>query len=99
MCSDTLISNGLQESPVPFEVRFSRCRRLLHVVAYRVLGGAEGVEEVVQSCFEGASRNPRSFDNQGAFTSWLLRLLIDEALVIVQEKKEGSTTSLSAHEK
>jgi len=61
---------------------------MLYFMACRVLGSPEEVEDAVQSCYLAASRNPPKFENQGAFTSWLLRILIDEALVILQEKKE-----------
>jgi hypothetical protein len=58
---------------------FSRCRGALHFTACRVLGGPEGAELAVQKCWLRASRNPPTFDREGAFRSWLLRILIDEA--------------------
>jgi len=72
---------------------------MLYFMACRVLGSPEEVEDAVQSCYLAASRNPPKFENQGAFTSWLLRILIDEALVILQEKKSGSTIPLGDEEK
>jgi len=99
MCNDMLISNSLREHAASFEVRFSRSRRMLYFMACRVLGSPEEVEDAVQSCYLAASRNPPKFENQGAFTSWLLRILIDEALVILQEKKSGSTIPLGDDEK
>jgi DNA-directed RNA polymerase specialized sigma24 family protein len=75
------VSNHLQEDPT-LDARFSRCRRLLHFIACRVLGGTEGAEDSVQNCWLTASRNPPRFEHEGAFRSWLLRILIDEALVI-----------------
>jgi hypothetical protein len=98
MCNDILIPNSLREHSALFDVRFSRCRHLLYFVARRVLGHPETVEEAVQSCYLAAFRNPPEFENQGAFTSWLLRILIDEALVILREKKSGSTISLGNDE-
>jgi DNA-directed RNA polymerase specialized sigma24 family protein len=73
------------EHPAVF-VRFSRCRRSLYFIARRVLGSAEGVEEAVQNCLLVASRNPPMFENEGAFRSWLLRILIDETLLILRRK-------------
>jgi DNA-directed RNA polymerase specialized sigma24 family protein len=67
-----------------FHEWFSRCRRLLHFTACRVLGGSEGAELAVQNCWLTASRNPPTFDHEGAFRSWLLRVLIDEAAAILQ---------------
>ena len=79
-------------NPVVFDGRFSRCRRLLYFMARRVLGGSEGAEEAVQNCFLTASRNPPRLEHEGAFCSWLLRILIDEALLILRQKNRTSAT-------
>jgi DNA-directed RNA polymerase specialized sigma24 family protein len=75
-------------------VWFSRCRRLLHFTACRVLGGAEGAELAVQNCWLTASRNRPTLNHEGAFRSWLFRILIDEALAVRREAKV--TRNLSA---
>jgi DNA-directed RNA polymerase specialized sigma24 family protein len=67
-----------------FDEWFSRCQGPLHFTACRVLGSPEGADLAVQSCCLTASRNPPMFDREGAFRSWLLRVLIDEALTILQ---------------
>lgn len=79
-------SNAPQEHPVVFENRFSRCCPLLQFLACRILGGHEDVEMAVQNCRITASRNPPRFQYEGAFRSWLVRVLIDEALAIRQRK-------------
>ena len=91
MCEDITISNRPQEHPTVFDARFSRCRGLLHFIARRVLGGNEGAEETVHSCWLTASRNPPKFEYEGAFRSWLLRILIDEALAVLRKKKESTS--------
>ena len=79
-------SNTPQEHPVVFENRFSRCCPLLEFLACRILGGHEDVEMAVQNCRIAASRNPPRFEYEGAFRSWLVRVLIDEALAIRKRK-------------
>ena len=79
-------SNAPQEHPVVFENRFSRCCPLLEFLACRILGGHEDVEMAVQNCRIAASRNPPRFEYEGAFRSWLVRVLIDEALAIRKRK-------------
>jgi len=79
-------SNAPQEHPVVFENRFSRCCPLLEFLACRILGGHEDVEMAVQNCRIAASRNPPGFEYEGAFRSWLVRVLIDEALAIRKRK-------------
>jgi len=88
------ISNGRQQrDAAEFETRFSRSRSLLYFVACRVLEGSEGADEAVGRCFLKARENPPEFHYQGAFRSWLVRILIDEALLILIEKRGGSTRS------
>jgi DNA-directed RNA polymerase specialized sigma24 family protein len=78
----------------PFvEAPFSRYRGLLRFVAARVLNGHDGVEEAVRNCLLAAACNPPELASEGAFRSWLLRTLIDEALEILHEKRNLSPTS------
>ena len=76
-------SDHLQQLPSVFNARFSRCHGLLSITARRLLGGNKGVEEAVQNCWLAASRNPPRFESEAAFRSWLLSLLTEEALIIL----------------
>ena len=71
-----------------FQVRFSGCYRLLHFIACRVLGGAERAEEVIERCKLRASLSPSRFEYEGAFRSWLLRVLIDEAVAVLRRSQQ-----------
>jgi DNA-directed RNA polymerase specialized sigma24 family protein len=79
-----------------FHARFFRCYRLLRFIASCVLGGAEGTRESVQNCWLTASRNPPKFEHEGAFRSWLLRIVLDEALAIRRKKETNSEKNLDA---
>ena len=87
--------NCQQEHPAVFASRFSRCQRLLHFIACRVLGSPERAEDAIESCWLRASRDPPRFEYEGAFRSWLLRVLIDEALAILRQRQEESITTVS----
>ena len=87
-------SNTPQEHLVVFEDRFSRCCPLLHFLAYRILSSHEEVEKAVQNCRITASRNPPRFEHEGAFRSWLVRVLIDEALAIPRQRKAALPLSV-----
>jgi hypothetical protein len=65
----------------------SRYRRTLLLVAYRVLGDQNQAEDAVQRCLLSASWNVPHFEAEGAFRSCLVRALIDEALLILQERE------------
>lgn len=70
-----------------FNAWSSRYHGLLYFTACRVLGGQERADDAVQKCLLAASRNPPRFDSEGAFRSWLVRILIDEALLILLEER------------
>jgi DNA-directed RNA polymerase specialized sigma24 family protein len=77
------------------DVLFSRCRRTLLVVAYRVLGDHNEAEDAVQRCLQSAAfHNIPQFETEGAFRSWLVRLLINEALLIRHEREWVSFRSI-----
>jgi DNA-directed RNA polymerase specialized sigma24 family protein len=91
------ISGGIVEPPVTvgfaieraseaFDDGFSRCHKLLHFIACRILGSPQGAGRAVQNCWLTASHNPRTFDCEGEFRSWLLRVLIDEASLILHHR-------------
>jgi DNA-directed RNA polymerase specialized sigma24 family protein len=75
------------------DVWFSRYRRVLSLVACRVLDKREEAEDAVQNCFLATSCNVPQIENEGAFRSWLVRVLIDEALAIRYKDKSASSTS------
>jgi DNA-directed RNA polymerase specialized sigma24 family protein len=75
----------LNEQKLIFDARFRRCYRVLHFIACHVLGSSERAEEAIGSCWRVASRRPRQCEREGEFHSWLLRVLIDEALVLLRE--------------
>lgn len=65
-----------------FNARFDRSRKLLAFIAGRVLTRQESIEEAIYHRWRVAVRNPPTFENEGAFRSWIVRVLLDQALVI-----------------
>jgi hypothetical protein len=72
--------------PMDVESRSALYGPLLHFIACRVLSGADEADELVAVCLSKASVSAPHFDNEGAFRSWLVRLLIDEALPLLHER-------------
>lgn len=85
-----------QEQYALFAQRFLRSYHLLRFIACRVLGDAEGAHLVIQNCWRTASRNPPHFEYEGAFRSWLVRILINEALAILRESHRAKDAAASA---
>jgi DNA-directed RNA polymerase specialized sigma24 family protein len=83
-----------QDHLAKFHERFWRCRRLLQFTARRILGSTDEVERAVERCCLQASRNPPRFEREGEFRSWLLRILINEAVVLLLQRQKRGTASL-----
>jgi DNA-directed RNA polymerase specialized sigma24 family protein len=75
------------EQPAVFAQRFKRGHRLLRSIAYRVLGDEKRAAIAIQNCWRTASRNPPRFESEDAFRSWLIRILIDEAVAILRDNQ------------
>ena len=95
------ILDRLDERSKAFEARFCRAEGMLYFLAEQILGPDclpddglnESVVAAVDNCWRVASADPPDFDSDGAFHSWLLRILIDEALLILQARKLGAAPS------
>jgi DNA-directed RNA polymerase specialized sigma24 family protein len=86
------ISNISQLHSIALNAFFSRYRRVLHSIAYRVLLNHRDAESAVQNLFLWASRNIPRFKCEGSFRGWLLRGLIDEALAVLHKNRSQSTS-------
>ena len=85
-------SESGEESRQAFERQFAHSRKLLSFLARRILNCVQEAEEAVKNCRLNASRNPPRFSSEGAFKSWLVRILIDEA-TLLRTKQSDSTAS------
>ncbi|SRR6266404_8104167 len=82
---DETISNS-QENLEALDILFSRYRCTLSLVAYRVLGNHEEAEDAVQNCLRTAADSVPRFEHEGAFRCWLVRVLIDEAVILLNKQ-------------
>ena len=71
-----------------------RYRALLYQIAERILHEPKGAEQAVNRCLTLATRVPDKNQPAGEFRSWLLRILIDEALII-RRKRMGQEESFA----
>jgi hypothetical protein len=87
MNNRSFVANNVREDPAVFAGRFWRSYRLLHLIACRILDGPEQADEAIDNCWQTASRGCPRFEYEGAFRSWLARVLIDEALLLRKNHK------------
>ncbi|HEX3374195.1 MAG TPA: sigma factor [Edaphobacter sp.] len=84
-------SGGSRGSLDTRDVLFSRYRGVLFLIALRVLGRREQAEQAVRNCIRVASNRAPRFDHEGAFRSWLARILIDEAVTILYKQENSAS--------
>lgn len=77
------------EYPEALDERLSRYRQVLFFLAYRVLCNRTDAEDAVRNCLSAASLNLPGCEGEGAFRSWLVRVLIDEASLILHVRGTG----------
>jgi DNA-directed RNA polymerase specialized sigma24 family protein len=78
--------NGNQEL---FRIRFSRSRNSLLKLAVRLLQDDGDAQQAVHNCRLSAVRDLPEFKSEGAFRSWLFRILITEAVLLLNERKDN----------
>lgn len=83
-------ANSPEEHPLIFEERFWRCRDSLWRVACLTLGNTKAASQVVENCFLTASRDVPRLASEVAFGCWLLRILINEALLVRSQMRSKS---------
>jgi DNA-directed RNA polymerase specialized sigma24 family protein len=88
-------ANTLREDPTIFRARLWRSYRILHIIACRILDDPGQARKAVENCWHSACAHAPRFEYEGAFRSWQVRVLIDEALVLLVEKQQILQTNIS----
>jgi len=91
-----LISNSLRGDAEALNALFSRYQRLLHSLACRVLGGPEEAPDVVQNCLLQAFCKLKQFTHAGTFRSWLVRILVNEAITVRRRRNGKLAASMAS---
>jgi RNA polymerase sigma-70 factor (ECF subfamily) len=86
-----LISKSLSGEREASDVLLSRYRQFLYRLAYGVLRNHEDCEDAVQNFL--AFSKLMAFKHEGAFRSWLARILFNEAVSILRQRKHQVSNS------
>jgi RNA polymerase sigma-70 factor, ECF subfamily len=79
-----LVNEAVSGSSSAFEILFERYQRKMFRVALRVLRNREDAEDAVQEAFGRAFVHLKTFQGQSRFSTWLTRIAINEALVLLR---------------
>src|SRR6202051_1786988 len=70
-----------------FELLVERHERKIFSTAQRITRNREDAEDVVQQSFQKAFINLKKFEGKSLFYSWLTRIAINEALMLLRRKR------------
>jgi RNA polymerase sigma-70 factor, ECF subfamily len=87
-----LVREAARGSNAAFGVLFQRCQHRMFLIANRILRNREDAEDAVQQAFEHAFVNLHSFQGDSRFSTWITRIVINEALQLVRKRRPGQTS-------
>jgi RNA polymerase sigma-70 factor (ECF subfamily) len=94
---ETLVAEVVRGNSAAFETLFRRYQqKMLHVALSR-LQNAEDAEDAVQQTFQQAFVHLKSFQGQSRFSTWLTRIAINEALMLLRKRRPGHL-SIEGHQ-
>jgi RNA polymerase sigma-70 factor (ECF subfamily) len=70
-----------------FEILFERHERKIFFVAQRITRTRQDAEDVVQQSFQKAFTHLHKFEGRSAFSTWLTRIAITEALMLLRKSR------------
>jgi RNA polymerase sigma-70 factor (ECF subfamily) len=72
---------------------YERHRLKIHRTALRILRNEEDAEDVAQRAFQRAFTNLYRFRGDSAFSTWVTRIAINEALMLLRQRRTNTTLS------
>jgi RNA polymerase sigma-70 factor (ECF subfamily) len=86
---EQLVAEALNGSSSAFGDLFVRYERKMFKAAMRVLHHHEDAEDAVQQAFKSAFVHLASFQGQSQFPTWLTRITINEAVMLLRKRRPG----------
>lgn len=84
---EQLVAETLDGSPEAFGALFERYEGKMFKTAMRVLRHHEDAEDAVQQAFKSAFVHLASFRGQSRFPTWLTRIVINEAVMLLRKRR------------
>jgi RNA polymerase sigma-70 factor (ECF subfamily) len=83
----TLVAAAKNGNRKAFEILVKRHENKMFFVARRITRSREDAEDVVQQTFQKAFTHLRKFEGRSAFSTWLTRIAITEALIFLRRRR------------
>ena len=94
---EVLVAAAVRGSSAAFETLFHRYHKKMFNVALSRLQNPEDAEDAVQQAFQQAYVHLKSFQGQSRFSTWLTRIAINEALMLLRKRRPGHL-SIEGHQ-
>ena len=94
---EVLVAAAVRGSSAAFETLFQRYHKRMFNVALSRLQNPEDAEDAVQQAFQQAYVHLKSFQGQARFSTWLTRIAINEALMLLRKRRPGHL-SIEGHQ-
>jgi RNA polymerase sigma-70 factor, ECF subfamily len=75
-----------------------RHRLRVYRTTFRVLSQRQDAEDAVQRCFQRAFTNLTKFRGDAAFATWMTRIAINEALMLLRQRRANTPLSETSYE-
>jgi|SRR5882724_209932 len=83
----TLVAAAKNENREAFEILVERHARRVFFAARRMTCTREDAEDVAQQSFQKAFIHLRQFEGKSSFSTWLTRIAINEALILLRKSR------------
>jgi len=94
---EVLVTLAQSGSHRAFAELFRRHQKTLAGVVQRITRNVEDTEDAVQDSSLKAFVNIQTFDGKSAFSTWLVRIGINTALMMLRKRRRTSETSIDDH--
>ena len=71
------------------------CSPMLYRAIYRIVKNPTDTEDVLQDCFLRAYRGLNNFDQRASFSTWITRIGINSALMMLRKHKQSREESMT----
>jgi RNA polymerase sigma-70 factor (ECF subfamily) len=94
-CEDLLLVEALRRGcEQSFEILTERYSGKVMQLATRMMRNQEDAEEVLQDVFVTVYRKINAFEGKSSFSSWLYRITVNSALMLLRKKRSKPTQAL-----